>query len=226
MVPVVLTGTEDFDVQAVQLDSLLLSRAEDEGNSVAPLANHIRFRDLNHPFVGEGPCSCNEDQSSDGITDLSLKFSVDEMVTQLGLTPGESAVLSLRGELTDGSAFSASDCVVIMPPGDVQQANATVEANVSGAMIEVAQLDLNFDSDGFANFTRSYYEGSAVTMAAPLIASGRRFLRWQVDGVLQPIGMRTIELTVTDQTTARVLYRRPSRIEQQPRLSQPNSALE
>jgi len=93
-------------------------------------------------------------------------------------------------------------------------------------MIEVVQLDLNFDSDGFANFTRSYYEGSAVTMTAPLRANGRRFLRWQVDGVLQPIGMKTIELTVTDQTTARALYHRPSRIEQRPRLPQPAEPLE
>ncbi len=226
IVPMVLTGTEDFDVQEVQLDSLLLSRADNEGNSVAPLANHIRFRDLNHRFVGEGPCSCNENQSSDGIIDLSLKFSVNEMVNQLGLMPGESAVLSLRGELADGSSFSASDCVVILPPGNIQPANASILANVSGAMIEVVQLDLNFDSDGFANFTRSYYEGSAVTMTAPLRANGRRFLRWQVDGVLQPIGMKTIELTVTDQTTARALYHRPSRIEQRPRLPQPAEPLE
>ena len=226
VVPMVLTGTEDFDVQEVQLDSLLLSRADDEGNSVAPLANHIRFEDLNHPFLGEGPCSCNDDQSSDGITDLSLKFSVNEMVNQLGLTPGESAVLSLRGELSDGSSFSASDCVLIMPPGNIQPANATIQANVSATIIEIAQLDLNFDSDGFANFTRSYYEGSAVTMTAPLRASGRRFLRWRVDGILQLVGMRTIEVTVTDQTTARALYRRPNRIEQPPRLRQPADPME
>ena len=226
VVPMVLTGTEDFDVQGVQFDSLLLSRADGEGDSVAPLANHIKLRDLNHPFVGDGPCSCNEEQSSDGITDLSLKFSVNEMVNQLGLTPGQSAVLSLRGELSDGSSFSASDCVVIMPPGDVQQANAAIEANVSEAMIEVVQLDLNFDSDGFANFTRSYYEGSAVTMTAPLRANGRRFLRWRLDGVLQPVGLRTNEMTVTDQTTARALYRRPSRIGHQPRMPQPSGTLE
>jgi hypothetical protein len=113
-----------------------------------------------------------------------------------------------------------------MPPGDVQQANAAIEANVSEAMIEVVQLDLNFDSDGFANFTRSYYEGSAVTMTAPLRANGRRFLRWRLDGVLQPVGLRTIEMTVTDQTTARALYRRPSRIEQPPRIPQPSGPLE
>ena len=226
VVPMVLTGTEDFDVQQVQLDSLLLSRADDEGDSVAPLPNHIRFKDLNHPFLGEGPCSCNENQSSDGITDLSLKFSVNEMVNQLGLTPGESVVVSLSGELSDGSSFGASDCVVIMPPGDVQPGNAAIQANVSGAMIEIAQLDLNFDGDGFANFSRSYYEGSAVTMTAPLSASGRRFLRWQVGGVLQPLGMRTIELTVTDETTARALYRRPSRIVPPRGLPQPAEPLE
>ncbi|MCH8912885.1 MAG: hypothetical protein IIA33_04885 [Planctomycetes bacterium] len=148
------------------------------------------------------------------------------MLNQLGLTPGESVVLSLRGELSDGSAFSASDCVLIMPPGNIQPANATIQSNVSATIIEIAQLDLNFDSDGFANFARSYHEGTEITVTAPLRANGRRFLRWRVDGVLQLVGMRTIELTVTDQTTARALYRRPSRIEQPPRLRQPADPLE
>jgi glucose/arabinose dehydrogenase len=226
LAPMVLTGTEDFDVAEIQLGTLLLSRADDEDNSVAPLANHTRFKDLNHPFLGDGPCSCNADQSADGITDLSLKFSVNEMVNQLGLTPGESIVLSLRGELADGSAFTASDCILVMPAGDVQPANATFTANVSGSLLEVTQLDLNFDSDGFANFSRSYYEGSSVTVTAPLRADGRRFLRWQVDGVLRPAGMRTIELTVTNQTTAVALYRRQDRIEQNPGPRQQDNPLE
>ena len=51
--------------------------------------------------------------------------------------------------------------VLVLPPGDVVPANASIESNIHEALIEVAPLDLNFDSDGFADFLRSYHEAGA-----------------------------------------------------------------
>ena len=74
--------------------------------------------------------------------------------------------------------------------------------------IEVTPLDLNIDSDGFTSFGRAYYAGTLLTVTAPPTSEGRRFVRWRVDGVLQEIGVRTIEVAVAEDTTLQALYQR------------------
>jgi hypothetical protein len=39
-----------------------------------------------------------------------------------------------------------------------------------------------------------------VTLTAPDSVNGRPFNRWVVDGVLQPAGVRTIEVTIIEST--------------------------
>ncbi|MCZ6653671.1 MAG: hypothetical protein O7D91_11675, partial [Planctomycetota bacterium] len=103
-------------------------------------------------------------------------------------------------------------CIVIVPPGDLGPINATVESNVGDTFIEVAPLDLNIDSDGFANFGRAYFPGTLLTVTAPPTSEGRRFVRWMVDDVLQDIGVRTIEVAVAEDTTLQALYHRQRRL--------------
>jgi hypothetical protein len=165
------------------------------------------FEDVATPFDGEG-CECH-DLGGDGIDDLSMKFRTDELVEALELDtlPGGAVVeLVLSGSLLDGTPFVAGDCIVIVPPGDLGLINATVGSNVGDTFIEVIPLDLNIDSDGFANFGRAYYAGTLLTVTAPPSSEGRRFLRWRVNGVLQEIGVRTIEVTVAEDTTLQALY--------------------
>ncbi len=109
-------------------------------------------------------------------------------------------------------AFIASDCISIAPPG-ADPINAMMESNVLDTFIEVTPLDLNVDSDGFANFGRAYLADTLVTVTAPPNSAGRRFLRWKVDGVLQTIGLRTIEIAITSDVDLEALYRRSGRIE-------------
>ena len=91
-----------------------------------------------------------------------------------------------------------------------------MESNVLDTFIEVTPLDLNVDSDGFANFGRAYFPDTLVTVTAPPRSAGRPFLRWKVDGVLQTIGLRTIEVEITSDVNLEALYRRSSRIEPKP----------
>jgi hypothetical protein len=108
--------------------------------------------------------------------------------------------------------FIASDCVLMVPPG-ADPINATMESNVLDTFIEVTPLDLNVDSDGFANFGRAYFPDTLVTVTAPPISAGRPFLRWKVDGVLQTIGLRTLEVEITSDVNLEAIYKRASRID-------------
>ena len=86
---------------------------------MTPLARFTKVKDINHPYPDDvecGGCTCNEDQSSDGIDDLSMKFRAREFFTVLGLTSGSGQVtLELSGVLEDGTPFCARDCVLIVP---------------------------------------------------------------------------------------------------------------
>ena len=211
VLPVALVNRTDVDLSTVQL-----SRADGAGGSVAPLAGppgpNSVVEDVATPFDGE-LCGCH-DLGGDGIDDLSMKFRTSAVVEALdldNLSPGTVVELVLSGSLLDGTQFNASDCVMIVPPGS-GQSNATMQSNVPDTYIEVAPMDLNVDSDGFANFSRSYVSSTVVTVTAPTTSQGRRFLRWSVDSVLQPIGVRSMEVTVGENTTLKAYYQRASRL--------------
>ncbi len=211
VLPVALVNRTDVDLSTVQL-----SRADGVGGSVAPLAGppgpKSVVEDVATPFDGE-LCGCH-DLGGDGIDDLLMKFRTSAVVEALNLgnlSPGAVVELVLSGSLLDGTQFNASDCVVVVPPGS-GQSNATMQSNVVDTFIDVAPLDLNVDSDGFADFSRAYVAGTIVTVTAPTTSQGRRFLRWSVDSVLQPIGVRSMEVTVGENTTLKAYYQRASRL--------------
>ena len=118
VVPVAIIGSESFDVRQIDIDSVLLARADGVGGAVPPLGKRggawSNVGDVGTPFDGE-PCDCHE-QGADGIDDLQLKFSTPELaeVLELGSLPrSSSVVLTLSGSLLDGTGFQASDCIVI-----------------------------------------------------------------------------------------------------------------
>jgi hypothetical protein len=112
-----LVGTDDIDVTEVDLDSLLLTRADGEGGAVAPLPGFAVIDDVATPFPPEDLCDCHQ-LGPDGVTDLKLKFHRTTLtdVLQLGGLPGNTLVeLKLSGLLTSGLSFDASDCIRIVP---------------------------------------------------------------------------------------------------------------
>ncbi|MCH8964704.1 MAG: hypothetical protein IIB58_07070, partial [Planctomycetes bacterium] len=120
IVPILLVGDFDFAPERVVRDSLKLRLCgHPDGPYMTPLASFTRVKDINHPSTQDvecGGCTCNDDQSSDGIDDLSMKFRARQFSTVLGLTPGSGQVtLELSGVLENGTAFSARDCILIVP---------------------------------------------------------------------------------------------------------------
>ncbi len=122
VLPVALVGTESLDVMEVDLATIQLSRADGVGGSVAPNEGppgpHSEFEDVATPFDGE-LCDCH-DLDGDGITDLSMRFRTDDVVAALeldDLPAGDLVELVVSGALLDGTEFSASDCIRLVPPG-------------------------------------------------------------------------------------------------------------
>jgi hypothetical protein len=106
-------------VTQIDIDTLTLERADGVGGVVAPLSGRSRragttMEDVATPFAGE-LCDCHE-LGGDGIDDLLLKFPAPELASVFELSElrrGASVTLTLSGSLLDGTAFEASDCVVI-----------------------------------------------------------------------------------------------------------------
>ncbi len=118
VVPVAIIGSLDFDVAAIDPESLTLARVDGVGGIVSPLSGRrgrgIVIKDVATPFVGE-PCACHE-VDRDGIDDLAMKFSTSEMSRAFelnGLSRGTSIELMLQGTLQDGTTFEGVDCIVV-----------------------------------------------------------------------------------------------------------------
>jgi hypothetical protein len=109
LLPVVILGTEDFDVNDVDPATVLL-----EG--IAPAGWHLE--DVSIPVEGGGdPCECRTG-SADGFLDLHLRFPVEELVETLEaggpLEDGEEIVLTLTGATYDGTSIEGSDCILVV----------------------------------------------------------------------------------------------------------------
>ena len=150
--------------------------------------------------IEQGACPARVNPHSNGVVPMLLVGDTDFSVRSVIQEPFE-----LRR--CDGEG----GCVAVVPPGsDVN--NLVVQSNVSNTFVEVWPIDLNVDSDGFADFARSYVSSTVVDLRAPLFSEGRRFVRWNVSGVPQEFGVGTLSVRVTADTHLEAVYRRPSRV--------------
>lgn len=184
VLPVAVLGTMGFDVTAIDVASVRLSRADGVGGMVAPLEGppgpHTVVDDVGTPFLGE-PCDCH-DLGPDGIDDLSMKFRTEDLVDvlQLDAVPtGVSIELVVSGSLTDGGMFSGSDCVSIISPtpGNMQFSSA-----LEDTFFDVSPIDVNTDGGGFGTFERAFVPGTSITVSAPAFSQEMRLVGWRVDG--------------------------------------------
>jgi hypothetical protein len=112
VIPVALTGAAGFDVGQVNQTSLLLSRNDGVGGSIAPDPSKFSVADTATPFAGT-LCDCHT-LGADGVLDLNMKFAkqATEAALQLGTVPnGTFLQLDLTGTLLDGTSFTVSDCI-------------------------------------------------------------------------------------------------------------------
>jgi hypothetical protein len=116
VLPVAILGTAEFDVETINPETILIAR---EGfDPVTPI--RYSYDDVGAPPEGE-PCDCDDldgdDLNVDDIMDLTLKFSVPELVDGLGLKEVESRgiiPLTIMGESDDGTLIMGEDCVKII----------------------------------------------------------------------------------------------------------------
>jgi len=112
VIPVAILGTAEFDVTEIDPATVLL-----EG--VYPL--RWAWEDVATPFEPyaekEDCMDCNE-YGPDGYTDFTLKFNKQEIIAAFGeVEDGDCLVLTLQGELFDGTPIYGEDVVKILKKG-------------------------------------------------------------------------------------------------------------
>ena len=96
VLPVAILGTNEFDVTEVNISTLLFGDPNG-GTAVSPLRSDL------------------EDVSGDGLLDLTLKFSMPDLVEQGVLGPDTIEGL-VTGKLFNGTPFEGMDSIRIVPP--------------------------------------------------------------------------------------------------------------
>ena len=112
VLPVAILGTEHFDISQINPETVKMEGVAPLRWSMEDVATPFE------PFVGkEGAFDCTE-EGPDGFTDLSLKFSRQDLVAALGdVSDGDVVLLHLDGELFDGTPFEGEDVVVVLKKG-------------------------------------------------------------------------------------------------------------
>ncbi len=112
VLPVAILGTADFDVTTIDPVSIRLEGIAPTRSALEDVATPFEPLD---GFVNASDCT---DQGSDGFTDLTLKFDTQEIVSALGgVQDGDVLILTLVGELSDGTPIQGEDVVVIKKKG-------------------------------------------------------------------------------------------------------------
>ena len=107
--PAAILGTADFDVTQIDPSTILL-----EG-SVAPIAwNWEDVATPYEPYIGKEDCLDCTTEGPDGYLDLTLKFYTQDIFGALGSpSDGDCLVLTVTGNLLDGTPFTGEDVIVI-----------------------------------------------------------------------------------------------------------------
>ena len=138
-----------MDVSTINPETVMISRAGMQGG--VPLIRHS-YEDVGTPFEGE-LCDCHS-LGNDGYMDLTLKFSVAELIEGLMLNEigdRETISLTIMGETYDGTSIRGEDCVWILGalpyhPADTNQ-DQTIDLSELMAYIELWKQGLVTDKE-------------------------------------------------------------------------------
>jgi hypothetical protein len=104
VLPVAILGSEDFDVNAVDVASIRLA-------GVGPVRSSLE--DVGAPVIDANDCNCTED-GPDGYLDLTLKFKTQEIVEAIGdVNDGDILLLELTGVSFDEAPIEGADCILV-----------------------------------------------------------------------------------------------------------------
>ncbi|HLU39064.1 MAG TPA: hypothetical protein VK081_06740, partial [Planctomycetota bacterium] len=76
----------------------------------------------------------------------------------------------------------------------------------SGISITVGTPDINNNQNGTTPFDRLYKDGTTVSLVAPAMNGIHPFKQWVLDGVNQPLGQTTINVSINGTRTATAIY--------------------
>ena len=108
VLPVAILGSEDFDVNTIDIASIRLAGVE-------PIRSG--YEDVATPVSDSNDCNCTE-EGPDGFLDLTLKFENQRIVEAIGdVNDGDVLTLELTGVLFDPMPFETpiegADCILI-----------------------------------------------------------------------------------------------------------------
>ncbi|NIO29201.1 MAG: hypothetical protein GTO29_11685 [Candidatus Latescibacteria bacterium] len=113
IIQVAIPSSPGFDLHSIDTSTLELWI---DGNIVLPAT--VFFEDVTSPAIFHGDCDCYEGRR-DGVDDLVLKFSAQEVIQALGsVSRDEVKTIYLRGFGLMGLPLDMRDCVIIVgnPP--------------------------------------------------------------------------------------------------------------
>ena len=137
VLPVAILGSADFDVNSVDAVSIRLADV--------PAIRHS-YEDVASPVTDSNECECSE-EGGDGYLDLTLKFKTQQIVEELlnsgeELVKGQTLMLALTGELSDGTSVEGADCVKLVGNVSKWLAAQRWDGNADGAIdfLDLAEL--------------------------------------------------------------------------------------
>lgn len=109
VIPVAILGTEDLDVTQIDPTSVKLEGVSPMRWSVEDVATPFE------PFTGKQDAYDCTIEGPDGYLDLTMKFKKQELIDAIGdVNDGDVLVLTVSGQLLDGTAIEGEDVVVIL----------------------------------------------------------------------------------------------------------------
>lgn len=136
VLPAAILGTADFDVSLIDPTTVTLQgvpalrwEIEDEAALVVDPVD---------------TCDCTEDEH-DGYPDLELKFNKKELIEALGeVHDGQEIVLTVAGQLIDGTPFEGYDCVLIRTHDDDDEGDDSYNGSDSDVLTTSTILKGNY----------------------------------------------------------------------------------
>ena len=115
VLPVAILGSDEFDVDTIDPNTIMLSREGVDGVKVSSV--NWSYEDVATPYQGD-LCGCH-DLNGDGYKDMTLKFSTKELVDNLNLKDvmGQTISLTITGDLTEAEGavpIEGQDCVWVV----------------------------------------------------------------------------------------------------------------
>lgn len=203
VLPVAILGSNEFDVQDIDVSSLLL-----EG--VPPLRNALE--DVATPADGED-CDCTT-VGPDGYMDLTLKFAKSEIVAAIGpVENGDLVEVTLSGALLDGTTFEAHDCVLIRAKDSQLPSLAGDDGPVLGPAVPnpfnpVTRISYVLPGEGYARLAVYDVAGRLVDqLIAGIQPAGEHVIEWNAAGLESGIYFYRLEFGNTVRTSKMILLK-------------------